>query len=76
MQRYPLRPDFSDYDNRKYCKLNLDKRICDAMNTGAYGDFIVTEGCLDALENIPAGSVRYVGTAYYDQTYVKRSNLA
>jgi hypothetical protein len=72
MQRYPLRPIMSEYDNRRYCKLNLDKRHCDSMNNGKPGDFIVTEGCLDALDHIPAGSIRAVGENYYDQTYVRR----
>ncbi len=58
------RPDMQDYDNRNYVAHLLDDRHFDAYNGmpegGSSTVTLATMGCIDALDEIPAGSMKVV----------------
>lgn len=75
------RPDLQDYRNRDACYHLLDDRVFDALNdhrldpdgTNTVG--MVLAGCLDALDDIPAGSMVDRSGHWglmYDCSYVER----
>ncbi|HET8687715.1 MAG TPA: hypothetical protein VFM18_13775 [Methanosarcina sp.] len=68
------REDFQDYRNRDFAgESELDDRVFDLMNDGAdpSGLTLMMTGCLDALDEIPAGSMNVVN-GWYDRTLVIR----
>jgi hypothetical protein len=68
------RPPLQDYRNRSYIGDLLDNRVFDALiadRTIRAGDYMLS-GCLDALDNIPAGSMVAVPGNCYDQSMVTR----
>lgn len=65
-KRHLQRPHMQEYRNRDYRVSLLDDRHFDAMNQGLEGDFLYVTGCLDALDNIPAGSMVAVSDAEHD----------
>lgn len=70
------RPDLQDYRNRDYACHLLDDKTFDIMNDGEYGPFLMMTGCLDALEQYPAGSMVSTGKRYYDCSLVSRQYSA
>ena len=62
------------YRNRDYVLSELDDTVFDLMNTDGGGSFLACSGCLDALDDIPAGSMKAMmgGSAFYDASYVTR----
>jgi hypothetical protein len=71
-KRRLMRHQMQDYRNRDYCQHLLDDRIFDTMNSGednALG--LMTTGCLDALEHMPAGAMKSIGS-YFDQILTER----
>lgn len=68
------RHDFQDYRNRDFAgESELDDRVFDLMNdeSDPSGLTLMMTGCLDALDEIPAGSMNVVN-GWYDQTLVIR----
>lgn len=74
MKSRRCRSDLQDYYNQLYIGALLDERVFDIQNKGGSGhcDFLYKQGALDALDFIPAGSMRYVGGHYYDQSVCER----
>ncbi len=62
------------YRNRDYVSHLLDDNFFDAINKNDF--YLCLTGCLDAIDAIPAGSMRSVGIsfgyAYYGQSYIER----
>jgi len=75
--RRPLRPAMQDYRNRDYVQHFLDLRAFAAL-TAIGGDAVAlaTTGCLDALAQLPAGSVVAISDANHDQSLVVRGRCA
>lgn len=70
LARMPLQ----DYQNRTYVMHLMDERHFDAMNTSGVreGCFLGTHGCIDALDILPAGSMKYICNNYYDASTIDR----
>ena len=66
------RQPMQEYVNRDYVCHELDERVFDILNTGKEGNFLMTTGCLDALDYIPAGSMCVKFPGYYDASVVHR----
>lgn len=62
------------YRNRDYVLSQLDEAVFDLMNTDGGGSFLACSGCLDALDEIPAGSMKMCmgQLPLYDASYVNR----
>lgn len=75
--RLPLRAAMQDYSNRDYVQHFLDDRVFAGL-FGLTGDAVAlaTTGCLDALDQLPAGSVVATSDAYHDQSLVVRGRSA
>jgi hypothetical protein len=77
----PCREALQDYRNRNYVLSELDNRHFDAMNKGS-GDvdpFLYTAGCLDALEDMPAGSTynsKYDDRFFYFSSFERERTAA
>jgi hypothetical protein len=74
MKRRLMRPVMQDYRNRDYVLCSLDNKVFDILNEGTEGDFLMFTGCLDALEQIPSGSMVSTGARYYDQGMTVRGS--
>lgn len=61
-----------DYRNRDYVLSHLDDKVFDILNEGIDGSFLMTTGCLDALDVLPAGSMVSTGSMYYDSKVINR----
>jgi hypothetical protein len=71
-KRFQARHVMQDYRNRDYCQHMLDERIFDELNDGETDALaLMTTGCLDAMDHIPAGAMRGEGR-YYDQAMTVR----
>lgn len=78
MKKIIARPHLQEYRNRDYVQHLLDDRHFDAMNQMDDGEAcalaMATCGCIDALDDIPAGSMESFGEKdrWYDQTMASR----
>lgn len=75
LARHPLQA----YYNRDYVLSELDERVFDALNTGLDATpLLCTSGCLDALDELPAGGMEAWGSLpLYDQIeWVRGMSLA
>ena len=70
LARHPLQA----YRNRNYIGHLVDDKWFDLQNDGSIeGPFFAHAiGCLDALDYIPAGSMKHVGHIWYDATVCVR----
>lgn len=69
------RDALQEYRNRDYVLSNVDDGIFDTFNDGYTqfcGFLIVTGGCLDALDHIPAGSMKSISDHWFDASNVHR----
>ena len=78
-QKYPAPPTsqvkkrcqqrewLQDYRNRDYVQSKLDDAVFEAFVGEDFTLACMTTGCLDALDNLPAGSVQVTVEPYYDQ---------
>lgn len=71
----PAREAMQIYINRDYVLSRLDEKVFDLMNTDGGGAFLACTGCLDALDEIPAGSIK-ASNEYYDASYITRGRSA
>ena len=62
------------YRNRNYIGHLVDDKWFDLQNDGSIeGQFFANAiGCLDALDYIPAGSMKHIGQIWYDATVCVR----
>lgn len=72
----PTRFPLQDYINRDYVLYLLDDDTFDILNKGIDGSFLMTSGCLDALDTLPAGSMVSVTGNFYDASYIHRERTA
>lgn len=70
----PARHPLQDYFNRDYIGHLVDGQWFDMQNDGSIeGPFFAHAiGCLDALDHIPAGSMRHICHIWYDATVCVR----
>ena len=68
----PARNSLQDYRNRDYVLSHLDDKVFDILNKGVDGSFLMTTGCLDALDVLPAGSMVSANNFYYDSSVINR----
>ena len=66
------REDLQDYRNQAYIASSLDETSFDLQNTGNDNSFLYNNGALDALDIMPAGSMRSINECYYDMTVCTR----
>ena len=68
--RHPMQ----DYGNRNYIGGLVDEEWFDIQNKGCPDDpfFCHAIGCLDALDNIPAGSTVSIREGWYDSSFCER----
>jgi hypothetical protein len=69
-----MRHPMQDYYNRNYIGGLVDEQWFDIQNTGCLeGPFFCHAiGCLDALDNIPAGSMVSIAGGWYDASFCER----
>lgn len=72
LMRHPMQC----YWNRDYLGGLVDDQWFDIQNTGRLDGpfFCHAIGCLDALDNIPAGSMVNVESRWYDASYCERGS--
>ena len=75
MKKHLARPSLQQYRNRDYVQHLLDDRHFDVLNTldknQACALAMVTTGCIDALDEIPAGAMESCDR-WYDQQLASR----
>ena len=78
MKARPMRSPMQDYENRNYIGGLVDEQWFDIQNKGRLDGpfFCHAIGCLDALDNIPAGSMVNIDNRWYDASYCGRGVTA
>lgn len=72
-----MRHPMQDYYNRNYIGGLVDEQWLNAQHRAAEGPFFLHAiGCLDALDNIPAGSMVNIENQWYDASYCERGTTA
>jgi hypothetical protein len=66
------RGPLQEYRNAVYIGHLLDDAVFDALNQGDDTDFLYRSGALDALDTLPAGSMRKISADLHEQSYIER----